>query len=104
MLDSGGCTETSAPITEIENAALFAPRGEVMDIEVVKERFSARVKRAAAGEKIVITVDGEPAAILGVGRPARRGKPFQADWELLRSMPMTPGSTEDFRSERDSGF
>jgi len=33
-----------------------------------------------------------------------RGKPFYANLERLRAMPMSPDSTPAIRAERDSGF
>jgi hypothetical protein len=50
-------------------------------------------EEAARGNEILTTSDGLPKAKLGPGHLKR--KRFQVDWDLLRSMPVSPGPTAE---------
>lgn len=80
--------------------------GEPKEVSVrtAKDQLSSLLDRAAQGEDIVITSDGKPKAMIVRYRPVISGKPARSTAELLRSMPMTPDSTESIRRERDSGY
>ncbi len=93
--------DTAAKIKE--DAAKYGLRRDVLGVREAKDQLSSILKRAAAGEEIVITSDGIPAAMLVRYKPVITGRPYQPDWDLLRSMPMTSDSTEAIRAERDSG-
>lgn len=86
-----------------EAAAAYGLRRDVLGVREAKDQLSSLLQRAAAGEEIVITSDGVPTAMIVRYRPVIRGKPFQPNWEHLRSLPMTPDSTPGIREERDSG-
>jgi prevent-host-death family protein len=86
-----------------ETAAAYGKRTEV-SVREAKDNLSDLLERAANGEEIVITSDGKPKATLSRYRPRLTGKPFQPNWELLRSMPMTSDSTELIRKMRDEGY
>lgn len=86
-----------------EDAAFYGLRRDVMGVREAKDQWSAVLQRAREGEEIVVTSDGKPVAMVVPYKPAIRGKPFQPNWEHLRSMPVTPDSTPGIRAERDSG-
>src|SRR3954469_11433429 len=86
-----------------EAAAAYGLRRDVLGVREAKDQLSSLLQRAAAGEEIVITSDGVPTAMIVRYKPVIRGKPFEPNWELLRSMPMTSDSTPGIRKERDSG-
>ena len=75
-----------------------------VSVRVAKDQLSALLERAAQGEEIVITSDGKPKAMIVRYRPVIVGKPAKSTAALLRSMPMTPDSTEMLRETRDSGY
>jgi prevent-host-death family protein len=93
--------DTAAQIRE--DAAVYGLRRDVLGVREAKDQLSSLLARAAGGEEIVITSDGVPTAMIVRYRPVIRGKPFQPNWALLRSMPMTSDSTRMIREERDSG-
>ncbi len=86
-----------------EDAAVYGLRRDVLGVREAKDQLSSLLQRAAGGEEIVITSDGEPTAMIVRYKPVIRGKPFKPNWALLRSMPMTSDSTKLIREERDSG-
>lgn len=86
-----------------EEAAAYGLRRDVLGVREAKDKLSSLLQRAARGEEIVITSDGVPTAMIVRYKPVIRGKPFQPNWELLRSMPMTSDSTPGIRAERDGG-
>jgi prevent-host-death family protein len=83
-----------------------AAYGEPVQVSVraAKDQLSSLLERAAQGEEIVITSDGKPKAMIVRYRPVITGKPAKSTAALLKSMPMTPDSTEMIREMRDSGF
>lgn len=86
-----------------EDAAAYGLRRDVLGVREAKDQLSSLLQRAAGGEEIVITSDGRPTAMIVRYKPVIRGKPFQPNWALLRSMPMTSDSTPHIRKERDGG-
>src|SRR5208283_613716 len=87
--------ETAAQIKEA--AARYGLRRDVLGVREAKDQLSSILKRAAAGEEIVISSDGIPAAMIVRYKPAVRGKPYQPNLDHLRSMPMTSDSTKQIR-------
>lgn len=86
-----------------ETAVLESPLS--INVRAAKDSLSSLLERAAQGLETIITSDGVPKARL-VPMEKKR-KPFRADWELLRSMPLRKGArrSEDIiREERDSGY
>src|SRR5262245_3495122 len=74
----------------------------LINVRAAKDQLSSLLEQAAQGSEVIITSDGQPKAKL-VPFKARR-KRFKVDWELLRSMPLKPGSPtaeEILREERD---
>jgi len=86
-----------------ESAAAFGIRRDVVSVREAKDQLSGLLQRAARGEQIVITSDGEPKAMIVRYRPVLRGKPWQSLKAFRDTMPMTPDSTPVIRAERDSG-
>ena len=85
-----------------EAAALETPVTTLINVRAAKDQLSSLLEQAAQGSEVVITSDGQPKAKL-VPFKARR-KRFRMDWELLRSMPLAPGTPtaeEILREERD---
>ncbi|MBI5768187.1 MAG: type II toxin-antitoxin system prevent-host-death family antitoxin [Verrucomicrobia bacterium] len=87
----------------VEEAATLRRRAEV-SVREAKDQLSALLQRAAAGEEIVVTSDGEPKAMLVRFRPVVGGKPWQSLAAFRATMPMTPDSTPLIREMRDSGY
>lgn len=87
-----------------EAAVDYELRRDVLGVREVKDQLSSLIQRAANGEEIVITSDGEPTAMLVRYRPILRGKPFRPHLALLRSMPTTSDSTALIRKMRDEGY
>jgi len=74
----------------------------LINVRAAKDQLSSLLEQAAQGSEVIITSDGQPKAKLVPFKAGR--KRFQVDWELLRSMPLKPGSpaAEDIlREERD---
>lgn len=97
-----GQPETPEQIREA--AAAYGIRRDVVAVREAKDQLSALLQRAARGEQIVITSDGEPKAMIVRYRPMLRGKPWQSLKAFRDTMPMTPDSTPAIRADRDSGY
>ena len=91
-----------------EAATLAAPEAAEIQTEVsvraAKDQLSALLDRAARGERIVITSDGQPKAMIVRYKPVIRGKPWESRKALRDTLPMGPDSTPAIRAERDSGY
>ena len=75
-----------------------------VSVRTAKDQLSALLERAAQGEEIVITSDGQPKAMIVRYRPVIVGKPARSMAALRRSMPVTPDSTELIREMRDGSY
>jgi prevent-host-death family protein len=87
-----------------EAAAAYGIRRDVVSVREAKDQLSGLLQRAARGEQIVITSDGQPRAMIVRYRPVIRGKPWQPHADLRATLPMTPDSTPLIREMRDSGY
>lgn len=87
-----------------EAAAAYGIRRDVVSVREAKDQLSGLLQRAALGEEIVITSDGQPKAMIVRYRPALRGKQWKSLKAFRDSMPMTPDSTPLIREMRDSGY
>jgi prevent-host-death family protein len=76
-----------------EAAAAYGIRRDVVAVREAKDQLSALLQRAAQGEQIVITSDGEPKAMIVRYRPVLRGKPWQSLAAFRATQPMQPDST-----------
>jgi prevent-host-death family protein len=75
-----------------------------VNVRAAKDRLSELLEVASRGDEVVITSDGKPKARLV---PATRAsKPFEVDWEWLKSMPIRSGKTaeEVVREDRNGRF
>lgn len=86
-----------------EAAAFYGIKREALGVREAKDGFSELLQRAADGEEIVITSDGEPLAMIVPYRPAVTGKPYRPNWAHLRALPASADSTPQIRAERDRG-
>jgi prevent-host-death family protein len=93
--------ETPAMIKEA--AAAYGLRRDVVSVREAKDGLSGLLQRAARGEQIVITSDGQPKAMIVRYRPAIRGKAWTPHPDLRASLPALPDSTPLIREMRDSG-
>lgn len=85
-----------------EVGMMESPVTTLINVRAAKDQLSSLLEQAAQGSEIVITSDGQPKAKLVPFKASR--KRFRMDWELLRSMPLAPGTptTEEIlRDERD---
>lgn len=94
--------ETAGQIREA--AAAYGIRRDVVAVREAKDQLSALLQRAALGEQIVITSDGEPKAMIVRYRPILRGKPWQSLKTFRDSQPLQPDSTPIIRAMRDDGL
>ena len=97
-----GQPETAQQIREA--AAAYGIRRDVVSVREAKDQLSGLLQRAARGEQIVITSDGEPKAMIVRYRPVLRGKPWQSLKAFRDTMPVTPDSTSLVRADRDGGY
>lgn len=96
--------EPATPAQIREDAAAYGIRRDVVSVREAKDSLSGLLQRAALGEEIVITSDGQPRAMIVRYRPVLRGKPWQSLKAFRATMPMTPDSTPLVREMRDSGY
>jgi len=87
-----------------EAAAAYGIRRDVVSVREAKDQLSSLLQRAARGEQIVITSDGQPRAMIVRYRPAIRGKPWQSLKDFRATMPMTSDSTVLIREMRDDSY
>ncbi|MBP6506850.1 MAG: type II toxin-antitoxin system prevent-host-death family antitoxin [Opitutaceae bacterium] len=81
-------TETAQEIRE--TAAAYGIRRDVVAVREAKDQLSALLQRAAHGEQIVITSDGQPKAMIVRYRPVLRGKPWQSLADFRAQQPLQP--------------
>ena len=77
---------------------------EVVSVREAKDSLSSLLQRAAAGEDIVITSDGQPKAMIVRYKPVIIGAPARSRAALRATMTMGKDSTAAIRAERDSGY
>lgn len=87
-----------------EAAAAYGIRRDVVAVREAKDQLSSLLQRAARGEQIVITSDGEPKAMIVRYRPVLRGKPWKSLAAFRATQPLQPDSTPLIREDRDSGY
>lgn len=95
--------EDKTPQALRETAAAYGIRRNVVGVREAKDQLSSLLQRAAQGEQIVITSDGEPKAMIVRYRPVLRGKPWKSLAEFRATQPMQPDSLpliEEDRTDR----
>lgn len=92
-------TETAQEIREA--AAAYGIRRDVVAVREAKDQLSALLQRAARGEQIVITSDGQPRAMIVRYRPVLRGKPWKSLAEFRAKQPMQPDSRSLIDEDRE---
>ncbi|MDI1248275.1 MAG: type II toxin-antitoxin system prevent-host-death family antitoxin [Lacunisphaera sp.] len=96
-----GQRETPQQIREA--AAAYGIKRDVVSVREAKDQLSGLLQRAARGEQIVITSDGEPKAMIVRYRPVLRGKPWKSLAEFRATQPMQPDSAaliDEIRADR----
>jgi prevent-host-death family protein len=87
-----------------EAAATYGIPCDVVNVREAKDRLSSLLDRAADGERIVITADGHPKAMLVAYRPIITGAKWTSHAWLRAKTEICEDSTPHIRAERDSGF
>ena len=89
----------------VEEAAMqILRRRTTVSVREAKDQLSTLLQRAAAGEEVIITSDGEPRAMLVRYKPVVGGKPWTSLAAFRATQPLTPDSTPAIRAARDAGF
>ena len=87
-----------------EAAAAYGVQCGVVSVREAKDQLSSLLDRAERGERIVVTSDGRPKAMIVRYRPMIEG----AKWTSLRALREKTTVVEDsapiLRAERDSGY
>lgn len=96
--------QSTTPGAVEEAAADILRRRVTVSVREAKDQLSALLARAAEGEEIVISSDGEPKAMLVRYRPVVGGKPWRSLESFRATMPLMPDSTQMLREMRDSGY
>jgi prevent-host-death family protein len=91
-------------VTLQEAAREVGLQREVVSVREAKDSLSSLLQRAAAGEEIVITSDGQPKAMIVRYKPVIIGAPARSRRELRASMTMGKDSTAAIRAERDGRY
>ena len=97
-------TKAVSPGMIEEAAAQILRRRTLVSVREAKDQLSSLLQRAAAGEEVIITSDGEPRAMLVRFRPVVGGKPWTSIEAFRSTQPMTPNSTPALRKMRDAGY
>lgn len=95
--------EPATPAQIKEDAAAYGIRRDVVSVREAKDSLSGLLQRAALGEEIVITSDGQPRAMIVRYRPVLRGKPWKSLKAFRATLPMQPDSAsiiDEIRQEK----
>jgi prevent-host-death family protein len=95
---------TATPGMVEETAAEVLRRRTMVSVREAKDQLSSLLARAAEGEEIVITSDGEPKAMLVRFRPVVGGRPWKSIDAFRATLPAGPDSASMLRQMRDSGY
>jgi len=97
--------EAKAIELEIKEAAsAYGIECDVVNVREAKDQLSRLLDRAAQGERIVITSDGRPKAMIVRYRPAIQGAKWTSKRALRAKTPICEDSTAILREERDRGY
>jgi prevent-host-death family protein len=97
--------ESEAQALEIKEAAsAYGIECEVVNVREAKNQLSRLLDRAANGERIVITSDGLPKAMIVRYRPIIHGTKWKSHRDLRVKALIIEDSTPIIRAERDSGY
>ena len=95
--------EVSGPMAMRETVALPGV-GLTIPVRAAKAKLSALLEMVAGGQKVTITSDGKPKAVLLPVAEHKPRKVFNGTWERLKEMPMQtegPFAEEIIRADRD---
>ena len=90
---------------ELREAVVLPEIGMAIPVRSAKAKFSALLEMVAGGQRVTITSDGLPKAVLSPIRAEAARKVFTGTREHLKSMPPWrggPTAEELIRADRDS--
>jgi prevent-host-death family protein len=87
-----------------EAAAEYGVRCDVVNVREAKDQLSSLLDRAASGERIIVTSDGQPKAMIVRYRPMITGAKWTSHSELRKLTTIIEDSAPILRAERDSGY
>ena len=87
-----------------EAAAAYGISCDVVNVRQAKDSLSSLLDRAEKGERIVVTSDGKPKAMIVRYRPVIHGAPWTSRREIRKLTQVIEDSTPILRAEKDSGF
>ena len=97
--------EAKARELEIKEAAeAYGIECDVVSVREARDRLSSLLDRAARGERIVVTSDGRPKAMIVRYRPMIQGARWTSRRALRQQTPVSEDSTPIIREMRDSGY
>ena len=86
-----------------EAAAAYGVECDVVNVREAKDRLSSLLDRAARGERIVITSDGRPKAMIVRYLPMIHGAKWTSHRALRKLTSVSEDSAQILREERDRG-
>jgi len=87
-----------------EAASAYGVECGVVNVREAKDQLSSLLDRAERGERIVITSDGRPKAMIVRYRPMIQGAKWTSHRALRDKTTIVEDSTPILREERDSGY
>lgn len=88
----------------MEAAATYGIVCDVVNVREAKDQLSSLLDRAERGERIVVTSDGRPKAMIVRYRPMVQGAKWTSHRALREKTLIVEDSTPFIRAERDSGY
>ncbi len=87
-----------------EAAAAYGVECGVVNVREAKDQLSSLLDRAERGERIVVTSDGRPKAMIVRYRPMIQGAKWTSHRALREKTSICEDSAPILRAERDSGY
>lgn len=87
-----------------EAASAYGVECDVVSVREAKDQFSSLLERASRGERIIITSDGRPKAMIVHYRPAIQGAKWISHQALREKTSICEDSTQILREMRDSSY
>jgi prevent-host-death family protein len=87
-----------------EAAAAYGVECGVVNVREAKDQLSSLLDRAEKGERIVVTSDGRPKAMIVRYRPMIHGAKWTSHRALREKTSICEDSAPILRAERDSGY
>jgi prevent-host-death family protein len=87
-----------------EAAATYGISCEIVTVRQAKDQLSSLLDRAEKGERIVVTSDGRPKAMIVRYRPTIQGGKWTSHRALRERTTIVEDSSKILRDEKDSGY